>query len=139
MKKILFLSAFFIFSCTEINDVTINIPTKTKNDRGRFWNICIDGKNGSHVLWGKPVMYFEIQSKDGKNADYSIDFIHLKEKCNRKNTLVSFLNRHTKKDEWNWLLNLDAEEIEFINVGVKKNWDESEFIFYKRILSKDLN
>ena len=139
MKKILFLSAFFIFSCTEINDVTINIPTKTKSYENRIWTICIDGKNGSHVLWDKPVMYFEIQSKDGKNADYSIDFIHLKEKCNRKNTLVSFLNRHTKKDEWNWLLNLDAEEIEFINVGVKKNWDESEFIFYKRILSKDLN
>jgi len=59
----------------------------------------------------------------------------LKEKCNKKNILVSFAGRHTPIDEYEWLNNLEVEDIDYINVGVKS---DNKFIFNKKILSKNL-
>ena len=70
-----------------------------------------------------------------------IDNLYPKEilaKINKKNILVSFTNRYTSIEEYEWLKNLGVEDIDYINVGVKKEYSESKFIFNKKILSKNL-
>jgi len=137
MKKLFLLFFITLLSCSdiEVNDVSISITPYNKADRGKFWNICIDSYTTAYY---KAIMYFQIHPKKGKSKEYRIDFIHLKEKCNKKNILVSFTNRYTSIEEYEWLKNLGVEDIDYINVGVKKEYSESKFIFNKKILSKNL-
>lgn len=140
LLKTMAVSAILLFlaSCShiEVNDVTIKIRPYNESDRGRFWNICIDYENVG--LSDKPIAYFEIHSKDNQIKEYSIDFIHLKQKCNEKNILVSFTHRNTPHEEWKWLKELDAEDIEHVNVKVKHNWEDDNYVFEKKINSKEL-
>tara|TARA_B110000902_G_C13885496_1_gene428418 strand:- start:95 stop:547 length:453 start_codon:yes stop_codon:yes gene_type:complete len=138
-KKIaLLVLPLFIFSCShiEVNDTTIKIRPYNKNDRGKFWNICIDYENIGFS--DKPTAYFEIHSKDKKKKEYSIDFIHLKQECNDKNILVSFTGRHTPHEEWEWLNGLDAVDVDHVIVKIKRHWKDNSYIFEKKIDSKNL-
>ena len=90
----------------EVKDATITIKPYYENDRGKFWEICID-----HDVLGfsdDPIAFFEIHAKDNQIKEYSVDFIHLEEKCNDKNLLVSFTDRSTSQEEQEWLKALDA-------------------------------
>jgi len=138
VKKLLLLSALFVFACSniEIKDVTITINPYSKNDRGKYWDICIDSYNVD--AFNQPIAYFQILSRDGQEKEFEIDFIHLKEECNKKNILVHFAGRHTPIEEFKWLKYLEADDIEYLNVRIKQNYSDSEFVFQKRFLSKDL-
>lgn len=70
--------------------------------------------------------------------EYSIDFIHLKQKCNEKNVLVAFTSRQAPHKELEWIKGLDAEDLEYIVIKIKRNWKDLNYIFEKKIESKNL-
>lgn len=128
---------FFLPSCSQIEvNVTIKIKPFSENDHGKFWTICIDYDKVEFS--DKPIAYFEILSKNSKSQECQIDFIHLKQKCSDKNVLVYFVGRHTPNEEWEWLKGLEAEDIEYVNVKIKRRWDENGYVYEKIIISEEL-
>ncbi|MDN5203293.1 hypothetical protein QQ008_18030 [Fulvivirgaceae bacterium BMA10] len=120
----------------EVRDASIKILPYNDNDRGKFWEICIDFL--SVGFSDKPVAYFQITAKDGTTQQYTIDFVHLNQRCKKFNILTYFTHRHTPPKEYNWLKELDARKIEYVIIKVKKNYKDNNYIFAKKLMSEDL-
>lgn len=115
--------------------VSVKIKPHKETDRGKFWKICINYSKGS---FDKPVAYFEIEDINNFKREYQIDFIHLKERCNEKNVLVSFVGRHTPHEEWEWLKALEADSVKQLKVRVKDNWDDENYVITETFIGEEL-
>ena len=120
----------------KVNDATIKIKPYNKRDHGKIWSICIDYENVS--LLDNPTAYFVINSVDKKKREFSVRFVHLVPKCKDMNVLVYFTHKHTPREDWEWLKELDADDIEYVILKVKRSIDDNYYIFQKEIQSRDL-
>ncbi|MBL1231751.1 MAG: hypothetical protein COA31_003435 [Flavobacteriales bacterium] len=134
----LFILIFFS-SCSkiEVKDSSLKILPYNENERGKFWEICINYNNIGFSE--KPIAYFEVVSKNNRHQTYSIDFIHLKQRCNKQNVLVSFTNRHTSSEEFEWLEKLEPKDVKYIELKIKSDYRKTGFIYKKTFLESDLD
>ena len=138
MKKTLlvFLLSFLLLGCgpdkIEIKDVSINFIDDLSNDRGKFWEICWDYEDVDFYP-SRPVANFYIKLRgDSISHQFETEFIHFKPGCNKKNLFVSFLRRHSSKPDKDFIRDLDFNDIEYVTITVRQNYDEAD-VFNKRI------
>ena len=139
MKYLFYLLLLILASCGKINvhDVTLKIQT---NDRGnRQWHLCVDYEKES---WGSsPISYFEVHAKDGEIKKYEHSFIHIDPKVCRDLHPNRFFARNLDEErtkEQKWLAELDADDIEYILFLVKMDYRDQDYVYQKKIESKEL-
>ena len=141
MKKtiLIFLLSFLLLGCgpekIEIQDVSINFLDELPDARGKYWEICWDYED-ANFRGSKPVAYFDIKLKGGSiSHQFEIGFVHFKPGCNKKNLFTSFLRRHSSKSDKVFIRDIEFNDIEYVTVTVKQNYDEAD-VFNKIIYFK---
>lgn len=124
-----------LFGGMEVKSVSIEIKEYHKEDRGKFWNICLYGSKMST----KGYVKFKIYTKMKKERSFEIGLIHLKEICNKKNIYIHATGRHTSKGIKDWYVNLNAEDIEKINVQVFEQETRGVPLFEKDVIPTVMN
>lgn len=138
MNKIKFVSCLFIliFLCScdgkvKVTTASVEIIPYDPDGNGKYWNVCI--KLEKHSTYNSPYLFFEIRDKKGRNQEYIVPFYQM-EKCQDYNTLVYFLHRHTPHEEWEWLRDLESDDIEILILKVKSDYNDPDFIYSKKII-----
>jgi len=140
MKYLFYLLLLILASCGKINvhDVTLKIQT---NDRGnRQWHLCVDYEKEA---WGSsPISYFEVHAKDGEIKKYEHSFIHIDPNVCRDFHPNRFFHNmqleESEKQEQQWLKELDADDIEYILFLVKMDSKDQDYVYQRKIESKEL-